>query len=978
MKRILFLFWSIFIFALSYGNDPKLKLDLNYSALNRDYTASGYTRWEVGSDSTIIVDGIKFKAENASKIGYLRSNWYKDGINAGNLLVCDGLKVDGADALGAKIRIVISGLTTGEHTLLLYLNNVDNLSAQGGPCPMDISVDGNLVVNDILPTMRALLSYDSQRAFLKIKATEGKDVIVLLEADVAAGGNMSNNNIYINAIELNTQNADDQAKTPSPVDQNHHVEAENNSINLSWIAGQDAVSHDVYFGIDSTAVANGEGLIANQISETKYNLSALNTHDIYYWRVDERKADGTKTDGNVWQFRLVQLAYPGAEGYGRFARGGRGGKVVRVTNLEDDVLSPSEGSLRYAIEVEEGPRTIVFDVSGLIQLKGRLSLSDDCITIAGQTAPGKGITVRDAPFGLSGADDAIVQHIRVRRGNQSDINWGGDGMGMSGCNNSIIDHASISWTIDEAFSSRNGNNVSLQRTLISEALSIANHPNYPEGTDHGYAATIGGNIGSFHHNLLANNSGRNWSLGGGLDGSGYYAGRLDIRNNVVYNWKSRATDGGAKEVNFVNNYYKVGAATTMFYSLSMDHEGTGNGTQQAFFDGNLLVDHSGASKAKIDSSSEGVEGRRYTIKNNAILNWETWVDAPFFESFVETQSAKAAYKDVLSDVGCYLPELDDHDKRIIEETLNGTYTYSGSVSGKPGLIDNEADAGGWEDYPEIHRASDWDSDADGMPNWWEEYHGEADGETINPDGYSNLEYYLQWMAELHYFASSRETLEIDLKSLFKGYTPYTPVYSVVSKENGEASIDGDVLKLKVAVVSADSQLARYIIKVTDSEGDSKERVINVFFTLGNSLVTIDYHLGINGAVNYNPTELTYATSLTLIPAQASGYRFMGWFADENYTQSVKSIDGTAESYELWARWKKIGDFVVYPSVTSQSLTLSSHEQSEQIQIVNAAGMVLKQFQTSAKETQIDVSDLPSGLYVLRSIKTNEQTRFVVK
>lgn len=130
-------------------------------------------------------------------------------------------------------------------------------------------------------------------------------------------------------------------------------------------------------------------------------------------------------------------------------------------------------------------------------------------------------------------------------------------MGMASANDCIIDHCSISWTLDESFSSRGGKNITLQRTLISEALNAAGHKKYPPGTQHGYAASIG----SFHHNLLANNEGRNWSLAGGLEKkTSTYAGRMDLRNNVVFNWNHRATDGGAHEVNFVNNYYQPGPA----------------------------------------------------------------------------------------------------------------------------------------------------------------------------------------------------------------------------------------------------------------------------------------------------------------------------------------------------------------------------------------------------------------------------------
>src|SRR5699024_8867786 len=207
---------------------------------------------------------------------------------------------------------------------------------------------------------------------------------------------------------------------------------------------------------------------------------------------------------------------------------------VYVTNLNDS----GPGSLREAVTNNIGPRTIVFNVSGLITLKSRLNVTEPYVTIAGQTAPGKGICIRRATFGVTGNDD-IIRFIRVRLG-KPNVSYGG--MGLTGNNFSIIDHCSISWTMDESFSSRNARNITLQRTLISEALNVAGHHNYPPGTAHGYAASIGGSIGSFHHNLLAHNYGRNWSLAGGVNGNGQYIGKLDIRNNVVYNWGTRATD----------------------------------------------------------------------------------------------------------------------------------------------------------------------------------------------------------------------------------------------------------------------------------------------------------------------------------------------------------------------------------------------------------------------------------------------------
>ena len=205
------------------------------------------------------------------------------------------------------------------------------------------------------------------------------------------------------------------------------------------------------------------------------------------------------------------IAFPTAEGYGRFAQGGRGGRVIHVTNLNDS----GEGSLRAAVE-QSGPRTVVFDVSGLITLESRLIIrkTNSELTIAGQTAPGNGICLRKYNMGMLGATNVIVRYMRVRPGNLSGMTL--DGMGMASSDNCIIDHCSISWTLDEAISTRGAHNITLQRTLISEALNAAGHKKYPPGTEHGYAASIGGDIGSFHHNLLAHCAGRNWSLAGGL------------------------------------------------------------------------------------------------------------------------------------------------------------------------------------------------------------------------------------------------------------------------------------------------------------------------------------------------------------------------------------------------------------------------------------------------------------------------------
>lgn len=431
------------------------------------------------------------------------------------------------------------------------------------------------------------------------------------------------------------------------------------------------------------------------------------------------------------------LAFPTAEGYGRFSKGGRGGRVIEVTNLDDS----GPGSLRAAIDAT-GPRIIVFKVSGVITLKSKLLISgtkgNGYVTLAGQTAPGKGICIRGWTFGMTGGSDVIIRHIRLRLGDIAGVTM--DGMGMASGANAIYDHCSISWTIDEAFSSRGAKNVTIQRSLISEALNDAGHD--IQGGQHGYAASIGGDIGSFHHNLLAHCAGRNWSMAGGLGKDPVVlAGKLDIFNNVVYNWKDRTTDGGAHQVNFVNNYYKPGPATTQKGHMLYGNWDGFPGTQTYYCAGNFMK-----------GVMENISAPRNGCKVDA-TNPKPWTDQPHFPSHAKIQTAAQAYDDVLANVGATRPVLDDHDKRVIEETRNGTAKYKGGRTGLPGLPDSQNDVGGWEAYPSVTRPADFDSDRDGMPDGWERKHGlnpagaaDGNGTQLSKDGYTNVEMYLNELA----------------------------------------------------------------------------------------------------------------------------------------------------------------------------------------------------------------------------------------
>ncbi|NGM64483.1 Ig-like domain-containing protein [Sphingobacterium sp. SGR-19] len=796
---------------------PVVKVDLNESSRRVTETNEvGYASWQVkaGMSDTFTQGNIKVTfTKVGGGSGELASEWYKTGMGSPNFayLVSDGLTLKDGDTAG-KIEMRISGLPEGENTLLTY-HNIPHSPEGNTFSPIVISHKGKKLT--VQPSVRALKTADAVTAYTHLDVKQGEDAVVVFEA-----GDKTNaviRDLIISAFEINTPDAAKQAHSPSPGNADEHVESKGKTLKLTWESAPGATKRAVYFGLDSTKVADAtpdSPEFKGEQSATEFVTGDLYSMDTYYWRVDEITGEG-KTKGDVWYFRPAQLAFPEAEGYGRYARGGRGGKVVEVTNLNDS----GPGSLREAVENHTGPRTIVFAVSGIIHLKSRLVANQAYVTIAGQTAPGKGICIAGAPFGFTG-NDVVAQHLRVRLGAGKTA----DGMGLTGANYSIVDHCSISWTIDEAFSSRGAKNITLQRTLISEALNSAGHSKYEKGKMHGYAASIGGDVGSFHHNLLAHCYGRNWSLAGGLNGDGFYSGKLDLRNNVVYNWGARATDGGAHEVNFVNNYYKPGAGTTQFFAFIGDHENVGKGMQRCYFEGNVMPGH-------FDERNQEA-GRKARYSNGDSEKYETFVDQPFFDANVTTHTARQAYKLVLSDVGNNRPELDEHDQRIIKETIDSTYSATGSISGKPGFPDHQDDVGGYDDYPEVKRAANWDSDHDGLPDWWEIHRGlnlnspKGDFSDANldkdRDGYTELDYYLQWMSKAHFSAAAGESLEIDLQTLSRGFTE-DPTFHVSNVQNGTVSVESGKAVFKP---SADG-VGSFEFTVTDAEGDRMTRKVNI-------------------------------------------------------------------------------------------------------------------------------------------------------
>lgn len=844
MKKRLLLSVSLFIIMTMALSAQRIDFDNRTSEVD---TEPGYSKWYVNKCSSVagtFADGngneISIEINCGGNAGHcLRANWWKDGVSKYSKLVGDCVAVYGLLDDGntpnltdesAVMNIVVSGLAPGRHSLLAYLNDTDGGIAS--VAPIDVLVNGSKVMTDVMMSVRAETPSASGQVYIDFSVAAGETVTVSLVSR-PEGKAYGTSGVFVNALVFDRPNPKTTALDPYPANMDMHVDADNGTLEMRWTKAETAVRNLVYIG-----TSEDDMQLMAETDRPVYNAEGLSTHNVYYWRVDECDADGAVYTGDTWTFRPRRLAFPGAEGYGRYAIGGRGGSVYHVTSLDDyaDGETPVPGTLRYGIKEVSGPRTVVFDVAGTVMLKSRLTCSDPYVTVAGQTAPGKGILLRGAPFGMAG--DGITRFIRMRRGfhndNVEDMDKGLDGLGMAGDNFSIMDHCSVGWTVDEAFSSRNAKNITLQRTLISETLNNANHPNYTNA-NHGYAATIGGDTGSYHHNLLAHNEGRCWSLSGGLDGKGAYAGHHDIFNNVVYNWGGRATDGGTHECNFVENYYKMGPATTQKYLLRAQLEGTGTGSQSYYVKGNIRENRDGS--LTYDAMNETY---RYETYNGQKVDWDVFVSQPFFESHANIEPAKLAFKTVLSDVGANQPYFDEHDARMVEETVSGTAKYKGSRTGKAGIIDRETDSEGY-DYFYVtgeSRSADFDTDGDGMPDWWEnlnrlnpavpDNNSDEDG-----NGYTALEEYLCWLAEPHYTVMAGVENRINLKELFAGFDN-EPSYSYASTGDCSLSmVDGTFL-----AVTPEAGVNKLVtISVTADDNDNvgtMTRNINLHITDGTS------------------------------------------------------------------------------------------------------------------------------------------------
>ena len=509
---------------------------------------------------------------------------------------------------------------------------------------------------------------------------------------------------------------------------------------------------------------------------------------------------------------LAQVpAFPGAEGHGRYVTGGRGGKVIHVTNLNDS----GTGSFREA--VKSGKRIIVFDVAGVIALKSDLKIADN-ITILGQTAPSPGITLRY--YTVQPGSNNIIRFLRIRRGEEKNINDGADATWQRNKNGIIFDHCSFSWSIDEVASFYDNNNFTMQWCTVAESLT---NPGHSKGA-HGYGGIWGGKLASFHHNFVGHLMNRGPRFNGARYGwTGYTSNKdydtykwkntvqaenVDFRNCVMYNAQGTCYGGpGGGQINIVNNYYKAGPSQglkeTTLNGLKVDVStgkergsqdritlvtlsNSGNSdkshpefydmTSRYFINGNTTETTKGSVTKNQDwkgiSYDKGIpsqNGEHYSpdAKNfygdnvaHVTISGKSCVkikmDTPAPTGDVTTHSAAEAFSKVLAYSGASLYR-DEIDARYMEEAKTGTAKYKGSITKSPGIIDKVSDVNGYTEanFGKGSRPADFDTDNDGIPDAWETANGlnpndASDALTYSLDSkgyYTNLEVYANSLVE---------------------------------------------------------------------------------------------------------------------------------------------------------------------------------------------------------------------------------------
>jgi pectate lyase len=484
-------------------------------------------------------------------------------------------------------------------------------------------------------------------------------------------------------------------------------------------------------------------------------------------------------------------AFPTAEGYGMYATGGRGGRVVEVTNLLDDANGVTEGSLRWALkQYSSEPLTVVFRVSGIINLVTDLRSSRTAgTTWAGQTAPGDGICIRGAKVNLGGSKNMIIRHIRFRIGLKNDITYTeGGSIGIENAENWIIDHCTFGWSCEENMTIYDNKMTTIQWCLVHEGLYSAGHPK----GDRGYGCQWGGQTCTFHHNLLAHNYNRSPRVNGAR--SNDLNVKYDYVNNVNYNWGKPNSSYGADfdasgrshVANWVNNYYKPGPAlpgtsSSYFIQASFNADQNVNQIAKFYMSGNFM--EGSANIAKNSDNSLGLDASYYTAKGvakSALIS-----TTPFEVLYpVKTQTAAEAYLSVLAGAGAF--PRDTVDRRIINEVRTGTASGSGKIGTNKGIIDKPSAVGGYPEYKTYNAITD--NDHDGMDDAWETAKGldpnnANDRNTLSSSGYTALEVYLNSLVGENIDFGPNDIIEVSNTGIGIYPNPVVNTINIISPES---------------------------------------------------------------------------------------------------------------------------------------------------------------------------------------------------
>lgn len=489
-----------------------------------------------------------------------------------------------------------------------------------------------------------------------------------------------------------------------------------------------------------------------------------------------------------------QIAFPGAEGWGRFATGGRmtdpavGSNVYYVTRLDDctdaDLV---EGTLRWALRTgDDTPRTVLFKVAGTIRLQSKLKFDHPNVTIAGQSAPGGGICIAGANIYVC-KSNVVIRYVRFRAGDEADSNY--SALDVENVSNVIIDHCSFSWSMEENVTMYDNDHTTMQWCILSEPLYMSRH----KKGERGYGSQWGGEFSSYHHNLLAHCVSRSPRVNGARDKSTTLGAHdqfvdTEIANNVIYNWANKGAvyggelesviEGAYSRTNLMNNYYKPGPATNLTqdrWFADLSHTGSkATGAGQWYIDGNMFEineykndknagDHSAVNA---DNWAEVLTSTKRAV-NIRLGHTQQMMDsvrlyAPSASSGLTMTTAEQAYADVVAGAGARLPRTDEVDARILAEAggrqapcFHGTYkaTYLGIIDSQNDLRPADAPAD-WSAWPDLTVGAEpvVDTDGDGMPDAWEEANGfdkadASDGMALAANGYSNLENYLNGLVE---------------------------------------------------------------------------------------------------------------------------------------------------------------------------------------------------------------------------------------